>query len=73
MCYYAKVFEDRDDPPYRRNLSAATKQEALREVEAMASAIRVERGAIDLWCEGYEEFGREGRMVRTEAGLEWLN
>ena len=73
MCYYAQIFEDRSDRPRRQDLSAPTLAAAKLECEAMREALRVGDGALDLWCEGYEEFGREGRMVRTSNGVDWLN
>lgn len=71
--YYAKVYESRTDRPRRQDLQAPTLAAAKMECEAMSEALRVGDGALDLWCEGFEEFGREGRMVRTETGLEWRN
>lgn len=69
--YYANVFESRSDRPRRQDLSAPTLAAAKLECEDLSDALRAGDGALDLWCEGYEEFGREGRMLRTDAGVEW--
>ena len=72
--YYAKVYESVSGSyPRRVELQAPTLSAAKLECEDMAPAVRVGDGAVDLWCEGYEEFGREGRMVRTAEGIDWVN
>jgi hypothetical protein len=71
--YYANVYESSTDRPRRQDLSAPTLSAAKLECEALSDALRAGDGALDLWCEGYEEFGREGRMVRTSEGIDWVN
>ena len=72
MCYYANVFEAASDRPRRVDLEAPTLAAAKLECEDMREALQSGGDALDLWCEGYEEFGREGRMVRAAGGIDWV-
>lgn len=72
--FYANVYESSTSRPRRVNLNAITAEAAKQEAEStLTEALAVGSGCIDVYQDGWEDMGREGRMRRTADGVEWLN
>lgn len=73
MSFYANVYETSTSRPVRHNLKATTAEEAKREAEETLTPALAAGGVLDVYQNGWEDMGREGRMHRLINGVEWLN
>lgn len=71
--FYAYVYETSTSRPRRVNLTATTAEEAKQEAEATLRGALAAGGVLDIFQDGQEHMGREGRMHRLINGVEWLN
>lgn len=71
--FYAHVYETSSSRPRRVNLNATTAEEAKQEAESTLRGALAAGGVLDIYQDGREHMGSEGRMRRTADGIEWLN
>lgn len=71
--FYANVYETVSSHPRSVNLKGATAEEAMQEAEETLTEALAVGGCLDVYQHGWEDQGREGRMVRRADGTEWLS